>query len=76
MNDLFTDDLFPVAESVEYIVTAMDYLTLLRVYVDREGVFLALGPEEPVEPVVAAIEEVVGRRGGGGAGSEAGTADD
>lgn len=73
--ELFTEELFPIADGVEYIVTAMDYLTLVRIYAGREGVFIALGPDEPVEPVVAAVEEIVGRSREAGAGTGTGTAD-
>ena len=53
--DLFTEELFPVAEEVRYITTGLDYLTLLRIYFDRSGLFLALSPEETAEPVVEAV---------------------
>ncbi|WP_435334738.1 hypothetical protein [Haloarchaeobius sp. TZWWS8] len=48
-------NLFPMANRVEHITTAMDYLKLFRLYRDDEAVFLALGPEEPVEPLVRAM---------------------
>ena len=57
--DLFTDELFPVADRVRYLTTAFDLFTLVRVYVDDEGMFMALDPDEPVEPLVHAIEDVV-----------------
>lgn len=53
--DLFTDELFPVAERVEYITTALDFFKLVRVYYGDEGLFLALDHDEPVEPIVRAI---------------------
>lgn len=56
---LFTEDLFPVTDRVRYLATGFDLLTLVRVYVGREGLFLALDPDEVVEPVVEAIEGVV-----------------
>lgn len=58
--NLFKNTLFPAAEHVEYIVTAMDFLKIVRVYVDDQGLFIALSADEPVEPVVEAIKEAVG----------------
>jgi len=57
--EMFTDTLFPVAERVEYITTAMDYMTLVRIYHEREGVFMALEPEESVQPLTAAVGEAI-----------------
>jgi hypothetical protein len=57
--DLFTDELFPVAERVKYITTALDFFKLVRVYYGDEGLFLALDHDEPVEPIVRAIRETV-----------------
>lgn len=54
--ELFTEDLLPVASRVRYMTTALDEMTLVRLYVDDgHGVFLALSPAAPVEPVVQAI---------------------
>lgn len=61
--EMFVDDLFPVADRVRYITTAMDYMTLVRVYADREGVFVALAADEPVQPLVAAVERHVSAGG-------------
>lgn len=58
--ELFRNTLFPNADRVEYIATAMDALKLLRVYVGDDGLLLALDPDEPVEPIVDAIRETVG----------------
>lgn len=57
--DLFTDELFPVSERVRYLSTGFDVFTLVRVYIDREGLFMALDPDEPVEPLVRAVEDAV-----------------
>lgn len=58
--DLFIEDLLPVADEMRYKTTAMDAMTFVRVYADhRTGLFLALDPGEPVEPVVAAIEDAI-----------------
>lgn len=58
--DLFTEELFPVADRVEYIVTALDFFKLVRIYYDDEGLFLALDHDEPVEPIVQAISRAIG----------------
>jgi hypothetical protein len=34
--------------------------TLLRIYSDRSGLFIALDPDQPVDPVVEAVEDAVG----------------
>lgn len=57
--DLFTEELFPIAERVEYITTTLDVFKLVRLYVDDEGLFLALDHDEPVGPIVGAITETV-----------------
>lgn len=49
--------LFPDADRVEYIVTAMDFMKVLRIYVGNEGLFVAIDPEEPVVPVVDAVKD-------------------
>lgn len=58
--DLFTDELFPVAERVEYITTALDFFKLVRIYRDGDGVFVALDHDEAVQPVVEAVENAIG----------------
>lgn len=55
--DLFTQELFPVADRVRYLATSFDTFTLLRIYIDDEGLFIAMDPGEPVEPVVNAVED-------------------
>lgn len=55
-SKLFRNTLFPAAERVEYITTAMDYLKVLRVYVGDDGLFIAIDPDEPVVPIVDAIK--------------------
>lgn len=59
--NLFRNTLFPAAERVEYITTAMDFLKIVRFYVGDEGLFIAIDPDEPVEPLVDTIEETIGR---------------
>jgi len=58
-TDLFTEQLFPVAEAVDYLTTALDYVKLVRLYHGDEGLFLALDPDEPVQPLVDAIREAI-----------------
>lgn len=57
-TDFFTDRLFPLASDLRYHATSLDVFTLVRVYFGDEGIFVALDHEEPVEPVVAAVEAV------------------
>lgn len=57
--ELFVDELLPVANRVEYIATGMDVLTFVRIYVGSEGLFVAVDPDEPVEPIVEAIKDTV-----------------
>ncbi len=61
--DLFTEELFPVADRVHYITTALDLFKLVRIYHGEEGVFVALDHDEPVTPVVEAVEGAI-RNGG------------
>ncbi|MDZ7702091.1 MAG: hypothetical protein U5J98_08520 [Halobacteriales archaeon] len=48
--DLFTQELFPIAERVEYITTALDLFKMVRIYHDNQGIFVAIDHDEPVEP--------------------------
>ena len=57
--DLFVEELLPLADRVEYLVTAMDAFKLVRYYVGQQGIFLAVDADEPVEPVVDAIRRAV-----------------
>lgn len=57
-QDLFTNELFPIAEDVRYMATGLDFSTLVRVYVGEEGLFLSLDRGVDVEAVVEAIEDV------------------
>ena len=63
--DLFTEELFPVAERVHYITTALDLFKLVRIYHGDEGVFVAIDHDEPVTPVVEAVEGAIGDGAGG-----------
>jgi hypothetical protein len=56
---LFIDDIVPQADHVRSISTMLDVGQMIRVYVDDRGFFLAVGPDESIPPLVAAIEEVV-----------------
>lgn len=57
--DLFTGELFPIAERVVYITTALDFFKMVRIYHEGEGLFLALDYDEPVEPIVEAVNEAI-----------------
>jgi hypothetical protein len=56
--NLFTT-LFPAVEEVRYIVTGMDAFTMLRVYVDREGLFVSVDPDASVDAVLDAVSEAL-----------------
>jgi hypothetical protein len=61
-TELFTQDLFDVADRVRYKATGLDVMTILRVYLgDQTGLFLAIDRGDPVEPLVAELETVVDR---------------
>jgi hypothetical protein len=54
----YTDDLFPVSERVRYLATGFDVFTVVRVYFGNEGLFVTVDRDEPIEPIVEAIEAV------------------
>ncbi|WP_408958524.1 hypothetical protein [Natrinema sp. 74] len=56
---LFRNTLFPDAERVEYITTAMDVMKIVRVYVGETGLFVSVDPDEPVVPIVDAIKDAI-----------------
>lgn len=56
---LFVDDLFPVAEGVEYLVTGLDYLTVVRIYAGREALFVSVDTDVRPATVVDAVREAV-----------------
>lgn len=55
--DLFTEQLFPIAEEVEYIATRMDYMKLVRFYGGDRGLFVSLEPDEAVAGIAAAVRD-------------------
>lgn len=57
--NLFTDELFPVAEDVSFLASGMDLFTMVRVYVEDCAYFFALAPTEPILPAVRTVERVV-----------------
>ena len=71
---LFVDDLFPVGGGVEYIATGMEHLTVVRLYVDREGLLLTLDADADVTAAVEAVRDAIdsdlGATGGGLSASE------
>jgi hypothetical protein len=58
-QDLFTNELFPIANRVRYVSTTMDYLSVVRVYVDGEGIFFAVEDDDLVPELVETIEDSV-----------------
>jgi hypothetical protein len=54
-TELFADDLRPVADRVERTTTAMDFMTLVRVRNERNGLFVGVDSGQSVQPVVDAI---------------------
>lgn len=58
--DLFVEELFPVADRVEYLATGLDAFKLVRYYVGHQGIFLAVDHDEPIDPVIAALRETIG----------------
>lgn len=61
-RDLFAEALFPMAERVDYLVTRMDYLTIVRIYDGQQGLFMALDPDEPVSPLAGIVLEAMGKQ--------------
>lgn len=57
---LFTDALLPVADEVHYIATSFDYITIVRIYKDDQGLFLAVDPDESIVELVDAVRESAG----------------
>lgn len=59
--ELFTNDLFPMADRVRYKATALDVLTIVRLYLDdQRGLFVAVERGDPVERLVNRLEDVAG----------------
>jgi hypothetical protein len=57
-RELFTD-LFQAVGAVRYTATAMDRLTLVRMYAGNEGMLLSLRPRCPIEPVAEAVADAL-----------------
>jgi hypothetical protein len=57
-KSFYTEDLFPLSERVRYIATGFDVFTVVRIYFEDEGLFMTLDRDEPVKPVVSAVEEI------------------
>ncbi|MFC7234552.1 DUF7522 family protein [Halosegnis marinus] len=58
-KEVYEGTLLPNAGRVRASVTYMDDLTLLRVVVEEEGLYIALQPDAPVRTVVDAVEPVL-----------------
>ncbi|WP_255197208.1 hypothetical protein [Halorarius litoreus] len=59
-RDTYEKTLLPNAGRVRAIVTRMEGLTLLRMLAADEGLYVALAPDADVEPVIDAVEPVMG----------------
>ena len=53
------EDILYAAGGVRAFTAHMDNITAVRILVDQEGLFLALDPNAPVSPVIAAVEEAI-----------------
>lgn len=58
-RDVYEDTLLPNAGDVRAIVTYMEEMTLVRVIVGDQGLYVALDPGHSVRAVVAAVEPVL-----------------
>ena len=57
--ELFTEELLPITERLDYIATRLDAFTIIRVYLGEVGLFVAVDAGEPVEAIVGAIGAAV-----------------
>lgn len=60
-KSFYTEDLFPIADRVRFLATSFDVFTVVRIYFGDEGLFLVVDRDEPVEPIVEAVEGVYER---------------
>jgi hypothetical protein len=58
-RDVYENTLLPNAGAVRAIVTYMEEMTLVRVIVDEQGLYVALAPDQSVRAVVEAVEPVL-----------------
>lgn len=58
-RDTYENTLLPNAGRVTSLITRMDELTLLRVFDDRAGLYIALDPGCSAESVIEAIEPLL-----------------
>lgn len=56
--ELFADAFSPVADRVDHATPTPASVQFLRVANERNGLFVALAPEEPLAPVVRAIQRL------------------
>lgn len=57
-KDLFSEAFFPQLGEVEYLVTGMTKAQFLRVYRGDEGLLVELERDEPIIPLVEAIQSI------------------
>ncbi|MFB6155742.1 MAG: hypothetical protein ABEJ22_07585 [Haloferacaceae archaeon] len=69
-RNLFEDTLFSDLGTVRTFVTRMDGLTLVRYLDGRNGVFVALDPDECVRDVTRAVESALGGESAESAGDD------
>ncbi|MFC5367654.1 hypothetical protein [Salinirubrum litoreum] len=58
-RDLFSEELLPHAGEVRSIVTRQDRLTLVRLFHADAGLVISLDPDEPIVPVLDAVESAI-----------------
>lgn len=58
-RDLFSEELLPHAGEVRTIVTRQDQLTLIRLFHGDGGVVVSLAPDEPIVPLLNAVESAL-----------------
>ena len=58
-RDLFSEELLPHAGEVRTIVTRQDRLTLIRLFHGDGGLVISLAPDEPIVPLLDAVESAV-----------------
>ena len=58
-RDLFSEELLPHAGEVQTIVTRQDRLTLIRLFHGDGGLVISLAPDEPILPLLDAVESAI-----------------
>jgi hypothetical protein len=58
-RDLFSEELLPHAGEVRTIATRQERLTLVRLFHGDGGLVVSLDPDEPIVPVLDAVESAI-----------------